>query len=174
MNVFKKRIVLFSSLVIIIIASLFATTLLLNSKHKASNNDKPDSLISDNKIIQDVSPNKAEEMYDELTEKCTGVLIWDLKPGNEVTIDKLDNTNACKKDDHYSKMIGYTYDKDKNVIIHVNVLKKQESKLYKLDSTFVGEFKEENLSDLLDLGTTYKYTYQKNNNNYKLTKVELM
>lgn len=163
-----------SFIAILLIATGLSTTLLLNSKNKSKQNDKQKNQITDNKIIQDVSPNKAEEMYDELTEKCTGVLIWDLKPGDEVTIDRLDNTNACKKDDHYSKMIGYTYDKDRNVIIHVNVLKKQENNLYKLDNTFIGEFNEEKLNDLLDYGTTYKYIYQKNKENYKLSKVELM
>lgn len=167
-------------IIILILVGVLAITVgvsclfLLKPSKKNKDSSNKDTQITDNKIIQDVSPDKAESMYGELTEKCTGALVWDLKPGDEVTIDNLDNSNACKTNDHYSKMIGYTYDKDNNVIIHVNLLKKVDNKLYKLDDTFVGDFSESDLNDLLDKGTTYKYIYVKNDKNYKLSKVELM
>lgn len=170
----NKKIIILSIVGILVIIAGVSGAFLLTANKKNKDNKKPDTQVTDNKIIQDVNPDKAESMYEELTEKCTGALVWNLKPGDEVAIDNLDNSTACKTNDHYSKMIGYTYDKDKNVVIHVNLLKKVNNNLYKLDDTFVGEFKEETLNDLLDLGTTYKYLYTKNGKNYKLSKVELM
>lgn len=147
---------------------------LLSSKDKGKTNDKVDSGLTDNVVIQQVSTEKAESMYKELTEKCTGALVWNLKLGEEVEIKDLENSNACQNDGHYSKMIGYTYDKSSNVIIHVNVLKKENDQLFKLNGEKVADFSEEKLNDLLDYGTTYEYVYKKNGDNYKLSKVELM
>ena len=63
---------------------------------------------------------------------------------------------------------------ENNVIIHVNVLKKDGSKLYKLDNTFVADYSEETLDDSLNFGTTYEYVYQNNGDTYKLIRVQLM
>jgi len=137
------------------------------------NKDKKDP-ITDNDPVQNVTPDQAEEMYSELTTNCTGAMVWDLKLGDKVEIQDLSqNTNACKTNDHYSKMVGY-YEIDNGVVIHVNVLKKQDDKLYKLDGTLVGVYEEASLDTLLDGGTTYSYTYMKDHDKYKLTQVELM
>ena len=64
--------------------------------------------------------------------------------------------------------------KDLSHLAHVNILKKVENSLYKLDNSLVGEFREEELNNLLDQGTTYVYTYKKVGENYKLENVKLM
>lgn len=129
----------------------------------------------DSQIPNQVSPEQVEEMFSSVTDNCTGALVWDIKLGETVDLgDVTDYTTSCKTDNYYSKMVGYTYDLSDNVILHVNVLKKVDNNAYKLDDTLIGEFAEDNLSDLLDAGTTYIYTYNKDGNSYKLAKVELM
>lgn len=138
---------------------------------------KPDETtedpLIDNEIIQEVDPNEAIEMYDTLTGECEGALVWNLAVGEVVQIDDLSSTNACHNEDYYSKMIGYTYN-DVGVVIHVNVLHRQENSLYKLDNTYVGEYSEEGLNALLDQGTTYEYVFEERDNGYQLVSVNLM
>ncbi len=167
-----KQKILIGTILGILVIGIICTCVFLGKKEpqeKDNNND-----MNDSQIVQDVSPDEATGMYDTLTEKCTGALVWNLELGQTIEIDNLENTNACQNDNHYSKMIGYTYDEQNNVVIHVNILKKVENSLYKLDNTLVGEFKEEELNNLLDQGTTYVYTYKKVGENYKLENVKLM
>lgn len=132
-------------------------------------------VISDPDIPNEVSPEQAEDIYSNLTKNCSGAMVWDLNLGDSVVIDNIEDYHtSCKTDNYYSKMVGYTYDENDNLILHVNVLKKVENKVYKLDDILIGEYVEENISDLLDNGTTYVYTYNKGADAYKLTKVELM
>jgi len=133
-----------------------------------------DEVATKTEETQEVSPEEATAMYDELTSNCDGVFVWDLKEGDTVSISSLENNSACQKDNYYSKMIGYTYDLQNNVILHVNVLKRVDNDLYTLDDKRVGEYKESTIHESLDSGTTYVYTYQKTDEAYKLVKVELM
>ena len=130
--------------------------------------------VTDNTIIQEVSPSEADNMYQSLIQNCTGALVWDLKVGDEIQIDNLESMSACQNDNHYSKMIGYTYDESGNVIIHVNVLKNVNNQLYTMDDILVGDFSEDEIDQLLEQGTTYEYFYKKNGDGYKLFKVDLM
>lgn len=123
---------------------------------------------------QMVSPDEAITMYENFTKECDGVYTWNLKEGDTLTIKNIEDQGICQKENYYSKMIGYTYDLEDNVIIHANVLKKKENKLYKLNDIYVNEYDENNINNLLDQGTTYAYTYKKNGDQYILTKVEIM
>ena len=81
----------------------------------------------------------------------------------------------CRTDDnYYSKMIGYTYDLDGNVVIHVNILKKEENTLKKLNDDVVGEYSSDTINEMLNMGTTYEYIYTGNDGNYTLSDVRLM
>ena len=71
-------------------------------------------------------------------------------------------------------MIGYTYDKDGNVIIHVNVLKKVDNKLFDLNDNEVATFSEDTVKESLNKGTTYEYVYKEENDSYRLIEVKLM
>lgn len=166
----KIFVIVFVILILVILLGLLLWFLFF---HKSSNEPNSDD-ITDNKEIQEVEPTEAENMYQSLIQNCSGALVWNLNLGDEIQIDNLDNTSACQNDNHYSKMIGYTYDVDGNVIIHVNVLKRVENQLFKIDDTPVGEFHEESINDLLEQGTTYQYFYKKEGDNYKLFKVDLM
>ncbi len=133
-----------------------------------------DPSVSDNKIYQDVEPEEAMGMYSELTEACTGALVWNIGVGDVVSIDDLSNTNACQSENYYSRMIGYTYDADSNVIMHVNVLKKVDDKLYRMDDTLVGDFNSDTIDESLNYGTTYEYLFQRTETDYVLSQVKLM
>ena len=71
-------------------------------------------------------------------------------------------------------MIGYTYDLDGNVVIHVNILKKINDKLYDLKDNEVAEFSENTVKESLNKGSTYEYIYKEENGSYRLIKVKLM
>lgn len=136
---------------------------------------KNDPEINNPDIPNEVSPEEAENLYGNLTKDCSGALVWDISIGDSVVIENIeDYKTSCKTENFYSKMIGYSYDEYSNVILHVNVLKKVENNVYKLDDTMIGEYVEENISELLERGTTYVYTYNKDGEIYKLSKVELM
>ena len=120
-----------------------------------------------------VEPEEAEGMYQELTQNCTGALVWNLEVGDKIAITDLSTTEACKNEDYYSKMIGYTYN-DLGVVLHVNVLKRTGNSVYKLDDTYVGEYDENNIDTLLESGTTYEYTFVQKEDRYELTEVSLM
>lgn len=136
---------------------------------------KDNYIISDPDIPNEVSPEHALDIFNDLTKECSGAMVWNIKLGESVEIHNIeDYRNSCKTENYYSKMIGYTYDINDNLVLHVNVLKKVNDNVYKLDDTFVGVYLEENINLLLDEGTTYIYTYHKNENAYQLFKVELM
>ncbi len=131
--------------------------------------------MTDGTIEQPVEPEEAISMYEEMADTCSGAHVWDLKEGDVIHIDDIQTMNTCKTDNYYSKMIGYTYDLEENLIIHENILKKVDNKLYKMDDTFVADYTEETLNDSLDFGTTYEYKYEKlGEGNYKLSEVKLM
>lgn len=138
-----------------------------------SKKDKPD--VNEPDISNEVSPDQALEIFGNLTKDCSGAMVWDIKLGESVEIENIeDYQNSCKTDNYYSKMVGYTYDENDSLILHVNVIKKVENNVYRLDDTLIGEYLEENIDVLLDEGTTYIYTYKKVNDSYQLTKVELL
>lgn len=120
-----------------------------------------------------VSPKQANEMYASLTKNCEGALIWGLKVGDKIEIKNLSDTSACKNDNYFSKMVAYSYNSI-GVTLYVNVLKKEQDNLYKLDGTIVSKYHESTLKESLDKGTTYIYTFQKEKEKYKLVQVELM
>ena len=121
----------------------------------------------------EISVDQAEQIYEDLTKDCTGALTWNLSIGDKVPIENLeDYTTACKTENYYSKMIGYTYDASGNIILHVNVLKRTDNNVYNLEDELIGTYDDTTINTLLDLGTTYAYTYQNNGENYQLIAVE--
>lgn len=127
----------------------------------------------DNQPVEEINPEQANNMYGTLTSECQGALVWNLAVGEKITIKNLADSNACHNDNYYSKMIGYTYN-DVGVVLHVNVLKRSENNLYKIDNTFVSTYSDETINDSLDAGTTYEYVFVKVNNDYQLSSVNLM
>ncbi len=162
---------LYLLVIIIVVLIIFGGILFWIFTSKDSEKNDP---ITDNKEIQEVDPSEAEDMYKTLIQNCSGALVWNLEIGDEIQIDNLAQASTCQNDDHYSKMIGYTYDEDGNVIIHVNVLKRVDNQLFKIDDTLVGEYNENEINTLLEQGTTYQYFYKKDGDGYKLFKVDLM
>ena len=165
----KQKQVLFVGIFLLLVV-IIGGGILLFAKPK---NEDPDDSILDNHPIEEVAPDQAEDMYSTLTSECSGALVWDLGVGETVTIDNLADTNACHTDNYYSKMIGYTYN-DVGVVLHVNVLKRVENNLYKIDDTLVGPYDDAIIDASLDNGTTYEYVFEKKDDNYQLVSVKLM
>lgn len=165
----KRKIILGVIGILIIISIILLIIFLLNTKKKIN---KIDNILNDGSVVQEVEPETATNMYTDLTKNCTGALVWNIKEGDSVNIDSND-TSACKNDNYYSKMIGYSYS-DEGVTIYVNVLKNVNGKLYKLDDTYVADYNSNTLNASLENGTTYIYTFEQNKDSYKLIKVALM
>ncbi len=145
------------------------------SPKKEMNPSSPNEVL-DNTPVQQVEPEQAIDIYNDMTNNCKGTLVWDLDPDEKVEIAGVDDLGggACQKDNYYSKMIGYTYDLDGNLVIHANVLKNVDGELRKLDDTVVGSYSEESLDNSLNFGTTYEYIYKPDGKNYTLIEVKLM
>lgn len=125
---------------------------LLFSKSEKRNNSAENKATNVTK--NKVSADEAINMYNDITKDCTGALVFNLKEGEQVDIENInDYTSACKTNDYYSKMIGYTYD-----------LKDNE----------VAEFSENTVKESLNKGTTYEYIYKEETGSYRLIEVKLM
>lgn len=168
----KKQAILLAILcIIIIMLGILISFLFFKPESKGNNGVDQSNNVVENKV----STDEATEMYNNVTKDCSGALVFDLKEGDKVDIENInDYSSACKTNDYYSKMIGYTYDKDGNVIIHVNVLKKVDNKLFDLNDNEVATFSEDTLKESLNKGTTYEYVYKEENDSYRLIEVKLM
>lgn len=168
----KKQAILLAILcIIIIMLGILISFLFFKPGSKENNGTDQSNNVVENKV----STDEATEMYNNVTKDCSGALVFDLKEGDKVDIENInDYSSACKTNDYYSKMIGYTYDKDGNVIIHVNVLKKVDNKLFDLNDNEVATFSEDTVKESLNKGTTYEYVYKEENDSYRLIEVKLM
>lgn len=169
----KKKLIVIICIAVLAAGIGAGVYLLVNSKNLEKANDGSNT-TSDTTPVTEVAPEEAESMYSGLVSDCSGALVWDLKEGDSVTIDNLGSTDACKNDNYYSKMIGYSYDDKGGVTVYVNVLKKEDNKLYKIDGTYVADYSEDTLSASLEKGTTYIYTYVKSGDIFKVASVQLM
>ncbi len=159
-------------LCLIIVMGGILISLLFSESEKRNNSAENEAT---NVIENKVSADEAINMYNDITKDCTGTLVFNLKEGEQVDIENInDYTSAYKINDYYSKMIGYTYDLDGNVVIHVNILKKINDKLYDLKDNEVAEFSENTVKESLNKGTTYEYIYKEENGSYRLIEVKLM
>lgn len=167
----KQAILLVILCIIIIMLGILISFLFFKPESKGNNGADQSNNVVENKV----STDEATEMYNNVTKDCSGALVFDLKEGDKVDIENInDYSSACKTNDYYSKMIGYTYDKDGNVIIHVNVLKKVDNKLFDLNDNEVATFSEDTVKESLNKGTTYEYVYKEENDSYRLIEVKLM
>ncbi len=168
----KKQAILLAILcIIIIMLGILISLLFFKPESKGNNGTDQSNNVVENKV----STDEATEMYNNVTKDCSGALVFDLKEGDKVDIENInDYSSACKTNDYYSKMIGYTYDKDGHVIIHVNVLKKVDNKLFDLNDNEVAPFSEDTVKESLNKGTTYEYVYKEENDSYRLIEVKLM
>lgn len=138
-------------LCLIIVMGGILISLLFSESEKRNNSAENEAT---NVIENKVSADEATNMYNDITKDCTGALVFDLKEGEQVDIENInDYTSACKTNDYYSKMIGYTYD-----------LKDNE----------VAEFSENTVKEPLNKGTTYECIYKEENGSYHLIEVKLM
>lgn len=165
----KQKKVLFIGIGILMVVIFVGGFLIFYSPIK-KNLEEP---ILDNRPIEPVLPEQALDMYSTLTKECSGALVWNLAVGEKIEIDNLADTNACHNDNYYSKMVGYTYN-DVGVVLHVNVLKRVENNLYKIDDTYVGVYDDTTINGMLDNGTTYEYVFEQLEDGYKLIQVNLM
>ena len=159
----KKQAILLAILcIIIIMLGILISFLFFKPESKGNNGTDQSNNVVENKV----STDEATEMYNNVTKDCSGALVFDLKEGDKVDIENIN--------DYYSKMIGYTYDKDGHVIIHVNVLKKVDNKLFDLNDNEVAPFSEDTVKESLNKGTTYEYVYKEEIDSYRLIEVKLM
>ena len=71
---------------------------------------------------------------------------------------------------YVSKLYGYSYDENENIVMQVKEGYIENNKVYDLDGNELGEYTEDTLNTTLDNGTLKTYNYTKENNDYKLEK----
>ena len=72
--------------------------------------------------------------------------------------------------EYVSKLYGYSYDENENIVMQVKEGYIENNKVYDLDGNELGEYTEDTLNTTLDNGTLKTYNYTKENNDYKLEK----
>ncbi len=83
----------------------------------------------------------------------------------EVETNKTEGTR-----EYVSKLYGYSYDENENIVMQVKEGYIENNKVYDLDGNELGEYTEDTLNTTLDNGTLKTYNYTKENNDYKLEK----
>ncbi len=119
-----------------------------------------------------ITTEEVESLYEILMQDCEGAITWDLSAGDAILVTDDMLHNACQNDNYYSKLFGFT-DSETGAIMDVTVMKKVDDKAYKLDGTLIGDFVEEEMDELLNHGTTYRYSYTFHDGIYSLEQVEL-
>ncbi len=156
----KKNIIIMAVVcVVVILMGVFYITL---QPAPVEENKPSEDIIGNDDIYNPVSPTEAVDFYSDVVSTCDGVMILE------------NNENSCKSNNDYKqKMIGYSYDGE-DLVVYVNVMHIENGHGYKLDGTDLGIYSEDKESELLEGGTTYLYTYQKNNDNYTFSNMKLM
>ena len=89
-------------------------------------------------------------------------------------VDKLykEVENNKKEDtrEYVSKLYGYTYDDNENIVMQVKEGYIENNKLYDLEGKELGDYNKYTINTLLDKGTSKTYNYTKDNGDYKLEK----
>ena len=88
---------------------------------------------------------------------------------DELYKDVETNTEEGSKK-YVSKLYGYTYDDNENIVMQVKEGYIENNKVYDLDGKELGDYTEETLNKLLDNGTLKTYNYTKENGDYTLEK----
>lgn len=163
-NLSKKQIVIGTIILVVIIIVILLGVVFFGKK---KDNNSNDTGLNDSNITFEM----VTDLYAEITKDCEGALVFDVAPGSSIDVTEDDFKSHCQKENHYTKLFGYT-DSEDGAIVDVKVAKKENNQLYSLEGTLLGEYSDDALSDLLDKSTTYRYIYVKDNEGYKLSKLE--
>ena len=89
-------------------------------------------------------------------------------------VDKLykevENNKKEETREYVSKLYGYTYDDNENIVMQVKEGYIENNKLYDLEGKELGDYNKYTINTLLDKGTSKTYNYTKDNGDYKLEK----
>lgn len=121
----------------------------------------------------EIEPEVADQIYADFSAQCAGGYVWNLQVGDLLEIDSTSLASACQAENHYSKLVGYSYN-DIGVTLYVSVLKNVNNSLYRIDDSLIGTYDENTLDSMLDQGTTYIYTFKETNGTYTPVQVEIM
>lgn len=137
-------------------------------------NSKSEEFVSGLDDVNSVQVEEAQNLYNSLIQKCHGTLVWNISHDEIFNLENIDYKNYCYSSGYYSKMIGYTYDSEDNVLMHVNLLKEESGNLYDLEGNFISKYKKDRVDEYFNRGTTYEYIYGKDAESYKLLKVKIV
>lgn len=169
----KDEMILHKKIILLLFVLLFVVSFSFLSFYHPVLEEMNDS-TADMTIVQNVLPDEAESIYMNFTNQCNGTYIWNISEGEEKNIMDLNMIESCSSENYYSKLFGYTYDEEQNLIFHVKVLKKVNNQLFQLNHTLVGDYLEGNINDLLDQGTSYEYVFQKEGNQYRFIQLRYL
>ena len=138
-----------------------------NIKNKSSNNGIIS--IENSKLKEEYNKMFNDKDYKEenFDNNCIN-FIYNKKTNNYMAIEiECDNEKEIKKE------IINVYEENDNIIIEAIVAIKDENKLENIyEETIEENYKNESLSNYKENLNTYKYTFIKDNNSYKLDKIE--
>jgi len=158
----KKNIIIITSGVIVLLLLGVLYFAFQPKELEPSNEKNPGEVIGDESFYNPVSYIEAEDLYNGITQICDGVQI--IENGEKV----------CRPHDSYKqKMIGYSYEGE-NVVLYINIVQIKDGKVFSLTGEELGVYDEGQMQTLLDLGTTYLYKYAKENDQFKLLRIEKM
>jgi len=163
-NLDKKQIVIGTIILVVIIIAIILGVVFFGKKKDENVNDTG---LNESNITYEM----VTDLYRKITKDCEGALVFDVAPGSSIDVTEDDFKSHCQKENHYTKLFGYT-DSEDGAIVDVKVAKKENNQVYSLEGTLLGEYSDDSLSDLLDKSTTYRYIYVKDNEGYKLSKLE--
>lgn len=166
----KNKIIVVVVGILILSLVVFGITRSFKSENTNNEGNDQNNIIGGEEIYNPVSYNEVDEIYNSISQKCDGVIVFD---GDKIESDG-EISQACKsKDSYQQKMIGYSYEGE-NVVLYINIVQIKDGKVFSLTGEELGVYDEGQMQTLLDLGTTYLYKYAKENDQFKLLRIEKM
>lgn len=160
----KKKLVIGAIILVVIIIAIILGIVFLGKK---KDNNSNDTGLNDSNITYEM----VTDLYGEITKDCEGALVFNVEPDSSIDVTEDDFKTHCQKENHYTKLFGYT-DSEDGAIVDVKVAKSENNQVYSLEGTLLGDYSEDTINDLLDKSSTYRYIYVKDNEGYKLSKLE--
>ena len=158
----KKKYFLLAIIIFVIILVMGSVILTLNKKKEDQQPNEEESGLT---------VDTANSLYSQMTDACSGAILWDVTLNTEVTASIEDYESHCQKENYSSKLFGFTEDED-GARLDIKVVKTADGKVYDLENNLLGDYTEETMDAIMDNGTTYSYFYKKNNDQYQLVKVK--